>query len=363
MRHRRHWLLIAALAALFTLTGCDDDGPTAPGGSTGSETAAVLNSVEISITLFPTDTPDSSVTIGVGPDGSSPVTLAARAGRAAVPLGQFPALAIVDLTDGTVETVPLPTNSGATGIAFANDSIVYVGNPNLNTVSVVNVRSGTLGSEIPVGVFPSAITGSGDRIFVVNSELENFVPARPGRVSVIDPSTETVVETIELSGRNPQAATFGPDGRLYVLHSGDFGGANGSLSVVDPVAMQEIEHRDGFGEFPGSIAFGPDGLAYIGAFAYGVAVWDPAASTFVRPPGDPLRPQGHNSSSGLGFDSTGRLYWLAPQPDPRDPDPTVCDEPSVAVRLDPDGSVDREIPVGICPIAIAFTIVTPTTRD
>lgn len=352
------WTRLLLIIGAFLIAACDDD-PMGPAGPTGVETAVVLNSVEISISVFPVDSPASSVTTGVGPDGSTPVTLAAHGELVAVPLGLFPALAIIDLSTRQTSTVALPDNSGATGVAFANDSIVYVGNPNLNTVSVVNVRSGELGAEIPVGVFPASIAASSDHIFVLNSELENFVPARPGRVSVVDPASESVVSTIQLSGLNPADAAFGPDGRLYILNSGNFGGGNGSLSVVDPSTLTEAEHHEGFGDFPSDIAFGSDGLAYIGSFSFGVVIWDPTTDSFVRGPDDPLNVEGHISSSGVGFDSEGRLYWLAPGPDPADP-ATSCTQPSVALRLTPDLSFDREISVGICPVGIAFTRVAGT---
>ncbi len=52
------------------------------------------------------------------------------------------------------------------------------------------------------------------------------------------------------------------------------------------------------------------------------------------------------TSSGVGFDSSGRLYSLVLG---------NCMDPSVVARLNADLSFDREIDVGVCPIAIAFT--------
>ena len=56
-----------------------------------------------------------------------------------MPLGLDNAVAVVDLVDAkVVQTIPLPDNSGATGSAIVDDSIAFVANPNLNTVSRVN---------------------------------------------------------------------------------------------------------------------------------------------------------------------------------------------------------------------------------
>lgn len=347
VRESLRWHAVLTFVVAVILGGCDDTtGVTTPAGV---ETAIVLNSVEISVTVFPVDTPDAAATIGLGPAGS-PVSLAARGPLAVAPLGTLNQLAVVDLRDGDVQTVALPTNSGATGAAFVSDSIVLVGNPNLNTVSVVDARNGQLiGAPIPVGTFPQAVIADGDRAFVLNAELDaTFVPARAGRVYVIDATTLAVIDSFALSGLNPTQGAFGPDGLLYILNAGAFGQANGSLSVVDPAALTEIEHHNGFGEFPGSLAIDESGMAYVAAFDFGLAIWDTGSDSFVRSPADPLVVQGVANSGGVGIDSSGRIYTLVPD----------CVNPSVALRLNPDRSFDREIDVGICPFGIAFTTIT-----
>jgi len=244
-----------------------------------------------------------------------------------------------------VTSVPLPENSGATGVAFFDDSTVYVGNPGRNTVTRINLASGMAEAEIEVGVFPQAIIASRFWVFVLNGELDaNFQPARTGTVTIIDPKADTVRKTIELSGFNPAAATFGPDERLYIINSGSFGQADGSLSVVDPVALVEVEHEPGFGEFPGDVAVDGNGFVYVSSFAYGIAVWNPSEGGFLHTPADPLVLDGRTISSGVGFDSRGRLYSLIPG---------NCIAPSVLVRA--DDSSTEDIGVGVCPYDLAFT--------
>lgn len=349
--------LTFALGLSFGLAGCHENPATGVGGSVRAEVGVVLNSVELSLTVFPVDSPSAGRTIGLGPAGS-PVTLALRDSLAAVPMGQVPAVAIANLKSGDVRTVPLPDSSGATGVAFIDDSTVYVANPNRNSVSVVNVRSGTLGPEIPAGLYPQFVVAARGRVFVLDGELVDFVPARNGRITVIDPASRTVADSFSLGGRNPQKAKIGPDGLLYVIDSGDFGMSNGSLSVVNPSQIIEVRNDEGFGDFPGDLAFDAAGRVYITSFDYGVAVWDPGRFEFVHAPGDPLVVQGQSSASGIGTDSEDRLYILVPGPDPQDPS-TSCTVPSVALRLNPDDSFDRQIPVGICPIAIDFTRIRP----
>ncbi len=338
-------LVATAAALVLTLAACDDE-PTGPRGNAGVEIAVIVNSIDLSVTVFPVDSPQNARAIGLGPAGT-PVSVAARGNLAVVPMGLFPALAVIDLTTDDVRTVPLPDNSGATGVAFLNDSIVYVANPNRNSVSRVNVFSGQAEPEIAVGIFPQAVAVVSDRVFVMNAQLDlNFLPARPGVISVLDPATNTVSGSIVLDGFNPSAAALGPDGLLYVVNSGSFGQGDGSLSVIDPVSRLQVEHHPGFGEFPGGIAFGTQGRAFVSAFSYGLAIWDAQADTFIRSPSEPMVIAGQRTSAGVGFDSGGRLYSLIPGD---------CIASSVVLRLTASFTLLREIDVGVCPIGIAFT--------
>ena len=172
---RRTWLTSLLLLPLLA-GGCSD--------STGSDVdseqvVVVLNSVGISLTVVPVG--GSTVRqVGLGADGT-PTTLAVRDSLAVVPMGVTDVVRVVNLRTGaTVWTVPLPSGSGSTGVAFASDSIAIVANPDRNTVSPVNVRRGTAGPEIAVGVYPQALVADDDRVYVVNGNLVNFSPAGPG---------------------------------------------------------------------------------------------------------------------------------------------------------------------------------------
>ena len=133
-------------------------------------------------------------------------------------------------------------------------------------------------------------------------------------------------------------------GRIYVVNSGRFGQSEGSLSVIDRGSLTEIAHHTGFQSFPGSVAV-EGNRAHVGGFGIGLLVWDTQANTFIRGAVDPVAPGGVPSVSGVGVDSAGRVYALAPE----------CQGPSVAYRLTPAYAVETEVPVGTCPFAIAFT--------
>lgn len=344
------WLVPVLMLALGT--ACSDGGsPTGPDPVMMEpvEVGVVVGSVDLSLTVFAVDSPMVSRTVGLGADGS-PVGVAVRGSFAAVPMGIAPVLVVVDLRGvPSTTSIALRAGSGATGADFANDSIVVVANPDLNTVTPVNVNTGTLGDDIAVGVFPQFVRTIGNRIYVLNANLENFAPAGPSSISVLDAGTFAVVATVPLSGENAQSAAVGPDGRLYVVNSGTFFGNNGTVSAVDLSTNEEVGHHEGFGDFPGSLAFGADGNLYVSSFSYGVAAWNPTSASFVRGPDDPIDPVSEGSSSGLGFDSSGRLYVLSPE----------CQLPSAVNRVTAAFALEVSIPVGICPLAVGFTEVDP----
>ena len=338
--------LCRLLVASLLVAACDSS--TAPEDMPLQEVGVVVNSGDRSLTVFRVEDLSVRSTIGLGPDGS-PVTLAVRGGIAVVPLGSVPAAAVVDLAAGRLaRTVALPEGSGATGVAFANDSVALVANPNLGSVSTINVRTGARGPDIVVGRFPQAALSVNDTVFVLNAELgPDFQPAGPGTVSVIAGSPLRVVRTITLRGTNPGAAALGPGGRVYVINSGRFGRSEGTLSVIERASLTEVAHHTGFLSFPGSVAAGADNRVYVAGFDIGVLVWDAQASTFIHGPANLIAPGDVRSTSGLALDAMGRLYALRPE----------CQRPGVAYRFAPTFLVEQSVPVGICPLAIVFSQV------
>lgn len=306
----------------------------------------VLNSIDRSLTVISVDDTTGAFNVGVSPEGT-PVGVAARNEIAVVPLGTYPFAAVVDLEARAVaHTVALPAGSGATGAAFINDSIALVANPDLNSVTPVNVRRGTAGAAIPVGVYPHEIVAVGGHAYVLNGNLEDFVPAGPGTVTVIDDELDPVA-TIQLSGFNPGSAAFGEDGRLYVLNSGSFGAENGSLSVVDLSSWTEVGHHEGFGDFPGDVAAAEDRVL-VSLYGIGILEWSPSTSSFVRDLDEPLTPGDIPPVADIGFDSRGRLFAV---------NPGGCSEPGAAYRISNAGDVTMEVETGICPFGLAFTVL------
>jgi hypothetical protein len=336
--------LAAALAACSS-----GDSPTTP-HSSPTKLEVILNSVDNTLTLVsPDSTNPSTRTVALGPQGT-PVGAAVRGAVAVVPMGTYPFAAIVDLRTGMVtKMAALPANSGATGVAFLNDSIAIVANPNRNSVSPVNVFTGTVLPEVAVGTYPQAVVSGGTGlVFVLNANLVNFSPAGPGSVSALT-STSAVSATVQLHGINPAAGVVSGT-RLFIINSGHFGANDGSLSVINLASGTE-ENFPGFGEFPGSIDAGPDGNAYVGVYGKGILEWSPALRDFVRGLDNPIVPGGAPPVSALAFDASGRLHTL---------NPGNCDAAGKEYRLNSGAfTVARTVTTGICPFDIDFTELTP----
>lgn len=341
-RFHRAFGRFARAALLLAVAGCSD--------STGTDVqtehvVVVLNSVGLTLTVVPLGSP-SVRTLPLGPDGT-PTTLAVRDSIAAVPMGITGVLALVNLADGAVRNVALPAGSGATGVAFANDSIVVVANPDRNSVSPVNWRRGTVGAEIAVGNYPQAVVADPEhrRVYVINGNLDdNFQPAGPGSVTVLDAATLATLGTVALTGINPGAGAVRNE-QLFVLNAGTWGGGNSSLSVVSTGSGQELRRVDGFGNFPGSVTTQAGRSVFVASYGTGVLVYSPEANVIERTESNPLIPGGHLPVAAVRFDDLGLLYSLHPGD---------CTSPGRLVQMGATGSVLAEVNVGVCPFAMDF---------
>lgn len=339
--------LLALFAVLLLVAGCGDSSPTGSDPSDDDLVAVVVNSVELTLTVFPLDDLDALRTIPLGPEGT-PVGGAVHGSLAAIPLGVVPAVAVVDLVGGTVlRTVGLPEGSGATGAHFVNDSIVLVANPGLDHVSPVNVLRGTVGEPIPTGGYPQGFVEASGRVFVINGELVDFAPSGPGSLTALDSESLEPLGDVVLTGTNPGDAVVGTGGNLFVLASGSWGQENSSLSVVDPQTLTEIASYPGFGDLPGTLALASARRLFASSWSYGVVEWDPTTSTFTRGPDNAFEPAGIPSSAGIAVDPDGGLWSLAPE----------CQEAASVLRLSDEMETEVEVPVGVCPSAILFTEV------
>jgi hypothetical protein len=318
------------------------------------ELLLVVNRTESSLRLIPVDGSGPGITVPVGGAAASPTSVAALNGIALVPLGDEPAVAVVDLaTQLVVRIIQLPANSGATGAAIVDDSIAYVGNPNLNSVTQVNYLTGDTAS-VAVGLTPQALAVTRGRLFVANANLVGGEPASAGWLSVVDPVTNrlaTGVDSISLSPPgNPGAGVVAQDGLLYLMNSGpESGTTDGRLSIVDPVGREELASFKGFGHFPGAVATNGTDRLYVSSTIQGLMVFDLLNRRVLRGAGNGVAVP---TNSGVAVDSEGRIYAL-------ESGSCAGADDGVVHVLRRNLSELRTIAAGDCPVTALITLVLP----
>lgn len=348
MMRRNSFATAAVLAAAL---GCSDTNAPLPDPE---EVLLAVNSTANTLSIVPVDAPSSTVQVPLGGTTPTPTGVSAREGVAIVPLGLDNAVAVVDLrTASVLRTIPLPENSGATGSAIVDDSIAYVGNPNINTVSRVNYLTGAT-SEVPVGVYPSGLIFTRGKVFVLNGNLdETFSPAGPSWLTVVDPATNAVAsgeDSIPLTGEgNASYAAVGSDGLLYVMSTGDYFSGEGRLSVVDPLARTEVASFAGFGTGPGNVAADADSRIFVSSYSEGVMEFNLDSNKVVRGAGQGVPIP---SNATVAVDSKGRVYGI---------ETGACSggQPGKAHVLDAELAETGTIELGECPVGSAVVQIPP----
>ena len=343
----RSWLRVLAV---ISLGGCAETNAPLPDPI---EVLLVVNREANSLSVVPVADPESGAEVPLGGSRSQPATLAARDGVAIVPLGPGDGVAVVDLRDlQLMRVIPLP-GSGANGAAVVDDSIAYVANPNLNTVSRVNYLTGG-SAEVPVGQYPQGVVFARGRVFVLNGNLdETLEPSGESWITVIDPVTNlhaSGIDSIPLSGPgNARSGAVGGDGLLYVVVAGSTQDSDGRLSIVDPVERVEIASFSGLGRDPGQVA--TDGLArvFISSTTDGLLAFDTDSNKVVRGEGEGVPIP---SNTGVAVDSEQRIYAV-------EAGSCVGTATGMAHVLAADLTEElRTLPLGRCPTA-ALTVRIP----
>ncbi|MBA3318468.1 MAG: hypothetical protein H0T50_10310 [Gemmatimonadales bacterium] len=330
---------VLALASALLL-GCADTNapPPAP-----LELLLVVNRQSNSLTIVSVDREDSPTTVGLGGTGGAPTSVAAREGIAVVPQGQADAVAVVDLiARRLIQRIALPPGSGATGAAMVSDSVAYIANPGLNTISQVNVFTGDT-AEVAVGISPQGFAIARGRLFVLNGNLDDTgEPVGPSWITVINPATNGLApgtDSIPLTGPgNAAFATVGGDGLLYIVNRGGTMPAEGRLSVVDPLERTEVASFAGLGLLPGDLASDGQSRIFVSSFTEGLLEFDTDSNAVVRGEAEGIDIP---SNAGVAVDSEGRVYAI-------EAGGCVAGDPGVAHVLDRElVEIDR-ITLGRC---------------
>ena len=319
------------------------------------EVVVVLNTNDATLSLIPVAAPTLVSTVPLGASDVQPASVTTRGAVAVVPLQAQDAIAVVDLRAGQlVSTIPLAPGSGVAGAALISDSIAYVSNSRLQTVTRVDLSTRDTVS-IPVGGTPQQITFTRGRVLVINANLDDQGrPAGESWISVIDPAanlTGLLTDSIPLFGPgNARFSTVAGDGLVYVIQDGNPTIDEGRLSVVDPVARTERASFGGFGFGPGDLTSDGGDRVLISSRTEGLMEFDTAERRVVRGEGNGITIPGN---TGVAVDSRGRIYALE----------AGCSDNGVVHVLRPDFTEIRFVPVGQCASQVLLARVPAAGTD
>jgi hypothetical protein len=349
MMTTRITLLALAIAGLASCA--ETSAPLPP----PEEVVVVLNTSAATLSLIPVAAPTQVSTVPLGASDVEPASVSTRGAVAVVPLQSTDAIAVVDLRAGQlVNTLALAPGAGVAGAALISDSIAYVSNSNLHTVTRVDLSTGDTIS-IAVGRTPQQITFTRGRVLVINANLDSLgKPAGESWISVIDPVanlTGVVTDSIPLFGPgNARFSTVAGDGLVYVVQDGDPTVDQGRLSVVDPVERTERASFGGFGFGPGDLTSDGGDRLLISSRSEGLMEFDTAERRVVRGEGNGIPIPGN---TGVAVDSRGRIYALE----------AGCSDIGAIHILRPDFTEIRSVPVGQCASQVLLARVPPAGME
>lgn len=152
---------------------------------------------------------------------------------------------IVTATIAISAAVSFLTLAGA-ALASGQSQFLYVSDPNVSTVTVIDPSTGSTVTTIHVDGYPEGEVTNGTYVYVADINGHS--------ISVISTASNTVVDSIPIGG-DPNRLALSPDGsRLY---AGDTG-PDSQISVIDTATNTVIRTLPGFAEVQG-LAVSPDG--------------------------------------------------------------------------------------------------------
>lgn len=212
--------------------------------SQDSRTAYLRNGARIEVLDLATNTITATIDLGGAPAYSYNLRTMAFSldGRLLyASAGELNQVATLDLATNSVLN-RLPVTAVVRGLAVAPGNRLYtLGADNL--VTGIDLTTGSVVATIPVSGTPAfiAMTLDGARVYVAD--------ALASVLSIINPATNSVTNTIPLYGR-PTGIETGPDGRIFVL---TYDGDSGYVAIFHPSSTTPT--IAGTPRFPTSIGF------------------------------------------------------------------------------------------------------------
>jgi hypothetical protein len=176
-------------------------------------------------------------------------------------------------------------------MAFLNDHAAYVTSFINNSLLKLNMNSGSVVKETPIGTSPEGVIIHDFKAYIaVTAFNQGTYLYGQGKVAVYDTQTDEKLSDINV-GVNPQYLAVDALGRIHVACTGDYWSSFGMIYIIDPM-LDAVVDSITIGGSPGQIAISPDGVAYLAAGGWEVDgyvyTYHSTTGQLLHGPADPL---------------------------------------------------------------------------
>ena len=216
-----------------------------------TDTVYVANNQSNTVSVIDGNTDSVTATIGVG-SGPSAISLDPSTDTIYVSNSGGDTVSVIDgATNKVVGTITIGSQPGAIAVDPNTDTVYIVGGWYSSTCWVIDGATDTVTATIGVGYNPEgvAVDPSTDTVYVANSGNTDVAQ---GTISVIDGVTNTVTATIGGVGQYPNAIAVNPS--TDMLYTANPYGDN--VSVIDGTTESVVD-KIGLSGGPGSLAVDP----------------------------------------------------------------------------------------------------------
>ncbi|MDD3807446.1 MAG: YncE family protein, partial [Candidatus Marinimicrobia bacterium] len=245
---------------------------------------------------------------------------------------------VFDVTTWEAETpIALGDGKNPMNMAFYDDRYAFVTCSMSNEVLKIDTQEKTVVTSTTTGTGATGIAISGNKVYVSNTGYVSWdQPYEQGTVTVVNAANGEVLKTINV-GTNPQSIAIASDGKLHVCCTGDYGENPGCASVIDPTSDTVVETVE-IGGAPGLIATDlVNELSYLSVWGMGCMVYKTTDYTILHDSENMFLGKG---GSGILVDTEGYV-WVS-----------VWDDDQV-VKANASGTILKTYNVGDSPMSLA----------
>lgn len=194
-------------------------------------------------------------------------------------------IALIDIETGqTEQEIFIEDSSNPYDLIVVGD-FAYVTGALTNKLYKIDLQNATLFDEVEVGANPMGVIEFGNKLYVANSNYTNNY--QDCSVSVIDKDTFEVEATIAVSANPKYFAEY--DGMLHVSCAGNWYDIEGKINVINPQTNEVVETLD-IGGVTSNFAFFLDDIFLGDELGNGIYRYNPNDYSVINGGENPLLP-------------------------------------------------------------------------